>query len=91
MDRQMANALDSWLTTEPYWRNGPMLVTEETYYGMHDLQINELRCAWTNKLIGYTDYQDENGYQLHFTDFYQLDPDGEVLVERETYESREEE
>lgn len=90
MDRNMAQALDSWLTTEPEWRNGPMLITEETY-GLEDLQINELRCAWSDKLIGYSDYQDENGYQLNFIDFYQLDIDGEILVERETYESREEE
>lgn len=90
LDRQ---ALDRWITTEPEWR--PTLITQENYadYFGDDLQINELKCAWGAgqffENVGWTDYEDDYGYSIHFTNFYMLDQDGEILVNAESYDENE--
>lgn len=85
-------ALDRWITTEPNWHE-VTLVTEENFKEIFnsdewDLLINELKCHWTGKYVGYTDYESGNEYglSLSFAPFYVLDEDGEVLVNAYDYE-----
>jgi hypothetical protein len=81
-------ALDRWITTEPNWHE-VVIVTEENFsefFGDDDIRLNELKCNWTGKHVGYTDWESGNDYGLSFTPFYVLDEDCEVLVNAEEYE-----
>ncbi len=88
------NKLDAWITRSPYDYFEPELITQEIFnkvFGEEDdkdIHCNEFKCAWSGVVVGYHDYEDGND-QLHlvFTEFYHLDGDGEILVERELYEA----
>lgn len=81
--------LDNWITSEPQWQ--PTLITQDNYsnYFGDDLQINELNCAWAKGFcnnVGWIDYEGSYGYSIYFVNFYQLDEDGEILVNAESYD-----
>lgn len=82
--------LDAWITRAPEYSK--QLITQNNFAELvgDDLQINELKCAWSGKVVGYHDYEDGND-QLHlaFTNYYQLDEDGEVLVDAESFDDDE--
>jgi len=80
-------ALDRWITTEPNWHE-VVIVTEENFgeFFGDDLLLNELKCHWTGKNVGYTDWESGDEYGLSFAPFYVLDEDYEILVNAEEYE-----
>lgn len=79
-------ALDRWITSAPEYE--VQLITQDNFsewFG-DDLLLNELRCAWGNTRIGWSDYDDGDNYGIEFTNFYRLDEDGEVLVNAELFD-----
>lgn len=81
-------ALDRWITAEPNWHE-VTLVTEENFsefFGDDAILMNELKCHWTGKCVGYTDWECGDEYQVSFIPFYVLDEDCEILVDSGEYE-----